>query len=190
MGLRAPRLMFSRIGAGAPRPRLSAGRSAFGAQAEDLEDMMSDLESVRGRDLTHPVLARRVDLDGGAATLADEVMVVLGLRAGAEELGLGDRDRIGVAAVCERIELSVDGGQADACAFVFEATVELFGGDEASLGFQGGADEGLLRGAARLLLRSCHEESSLVVPAKAHMHERAYTREIMKHVTINGRFAP
>ena len=141
----------------------SAGRPAIGAQAEDLEDMVCDLEAVRRRNLTHPVLTRRVDLDGGAAAFADKMVMVLGLRAGAEELGLGDRDRVGVADVRERIELSVDGGQADACAFVFEAAVELFGRDEASLGLQGRADEGLLRGAARLLLRSCHEESSLIV---------------------------
>jgi hypothetical protein len=141
----------------------SGGRPAIGAQAEDLEDMVRDLEAVRRRNLTHPVLTRRVDLDGGAAAFADKMVMVLGLCAGAEELGLGDGDRIGIAAACERIELPVDGGEADAGPFVFEAAVELFGGDEAGLGFKGRADECLLCGAARLLLRSCHGESSLIV---------------------------
>ena len=52
----------------------------------------------------------------------------------AEELGLGDGDRIGIAAACERIELPVDGGEAHVFAGLHQRLVHILGAHVALAG--------------------------------------------------------
>src|SRR6185312_7809952 len=107
-------------------------RRTLAAQPEDLDGVREVGEAVPLRDGLRPRLDRgSLDLDGRAAPPAHQVVVVLGARAPpVDGLARVGAEHVDLAAVGQRLQGAVHGGEADAVAAAAQLLVDLLGGAE------------------------------------------------------------
>src|SRR5437867_1494047 len=119
-----------------------APRTAGGAQPEDVGLVGGDREAPSsGRRGRPPLDLTGGDLDDPAAPLADQVVVVAGIAQLVRDLPLAGREGPGVPRLRQRLERSIDRGQAGPSTGSSQPGVQGLRGDGPALAFHG-ADDG------------------------------------------------